>query len=157
MAVVFRAQIRERRGPPVESLPSGRAPRLNVNVIFTSLGGTKAALQAAGKLARDLGARVTVLAAQVVPYPLPLEKPPIAVEFTEQALLQMVSEEEVEIAIEVCLCRDSEKTLREALAPESVVVIGGRGRRWPVRERMLARRLRRDGHHVIYADSSDHF
>ena len=155
MAVVFRTQIRERRAPPVESLPSGRGPRLNVNVIFTSLKGTRAALQAAEKLACDLGARVTVLAAQVVPYPLPLERPPIAIEFTQQALLRIVSEEEVEIAIEVRLCRDREETIREALAPESVVVVGGRRRWWPVRERMLAWRLRRDGHHVIYADSSD--
>ena len=155
MAVVFRAQVSERRGPPIESIPSWREPRLNVNVIFTSLKGTRAALQAAGKLARDLGARVTVLAAQVVPYPLPLEKPPVPVEFTEQALLQVVSEEDVETAIDLRLCRDSEETIREALPPGSVVVIGDRRRWWRVREWMLAWKLRRDGHRVIYAGNSD--
>ena len=156
MAVVFRTQIREHRGPPVEPFSWGRGPKLNVHVVFTNAEGTRTALRVAGKLARDLGARITVLVARVVPYPLPLERPPVAIEFTEQALLRMVSEEEVETAIEVRLCRDSEETIREALAPESVVVMSGRRRWWPIRERMLAWRLRRDGHHVIYADSSDH-
>jgi hypothetical protein len=66
----------------------------------------------------------------------------------------MVGDEEVETAIEVRLCRDSEETIREALPPESVVVMGGRRRWWSIREWALAWRLRRDGHHVIYADSS---
>lgn len=155
MAVVFRTQIREHRGPPVESLRWRRGPKLNVHVVFTNLDGAKTAFRLAVKLARDLGARVTVLAAQVVPYPLPLERPPVPIEFTERALLRMVSEEEVETAIEVRLCRDSEETIREALAPESVVVMGGGRRWWPIRGWMLAWKLRRDGHHVIYADSSD--
>jgi hypothetical protein len=155
MAVVFRTQIREHRGPPVESSPWGRGPKLNVHVVFTNLDGATTALRLAGKLARNLGARVTVLAAQVVPYPLPLERPPVPIEFTERALLRMVGDEEVETAIEVRLCRDSEETIREALPPESVVVMGGRRRWWPIREWIFAWRLRRDGHHVIYADSSD--
>jgi hypothetical protein len=67
-----------------------------------------------------------------------------------------VSEEDIETAIEVRLCRDSQETIREALAPESVVVMSRRRRWWQIREWMLAWRLRRDGHHVIYADSSDH-
>src|ERR1700674_5300599 len=149
MAVVFRTQIREHRGPPVEPFPGGQGPGLNVHVVCTNLEDAnlesiRAAHRAAGKLARDLGARVTVLVAQVVPYPLPLERSPIPIEFTERAMLRMVSEEEVETAIEVRLCRDSEETIREALAPESVVVIGRRRRWWPIRERMLAWRLRRD-------------
>jgi hypothetical protein len=155
MAVVFRTQIREYRGPPAESLRWGRGPKLNVHVVFTTLDGAKAAFRLAVKLARDLGARVTVLAAQVVPYPLPLERPPVPIEFTERALLRIVSEEDMDTAIEVRLCRDSEETIREALVPESVVVMGGGRRWWPIREWMLAWRLRRDGHHVIYADSSD--
>src|SRR5579863_4250413 len=160
MAVVFRTQIREHRGPPVESFPWGRGPRLNVHVVCTnlknsSLKSVSAAHRLAGKLARDLGARVTVLVAQVVPYPLPLEKPDVAVEFTEQALVRMIGEQEVETTIEVRRCRDSEETIRGALPPDSVVVMGTRRRWWPIRGWMLAWRLRRDGHDVIYADSSD--
>jgi hypothetical protein len=159
MAVVFRTQVREHRGPPVEQFPWGRGPRLNVHVVCTNLERANlksigAAHRLAGKLARNLGARVTVLAAQVVPYPLPLERPPVPIEFTERALLRMVCDEEVETAIEVRLCRDSEETIREALPPGSVVVMGGRRRWWPIREWIFAWRLRRDGHHVIYADSS---
>ena len=128
MAVVFRTQVREHRGPPVESFQWGRGPRLNVHVVCTnlktsSLKSVRAAHRLAGKLARDLGARVTVLAAQVVPYPLPLEQPPVPIEFTEQALLRMVGDQEVETAIDVRLCRDSEETIRGALPAGSVVVV----------------------------------
>lgn len=81
----------------------------------------------------------------MVPYPLPLERPPIAIEFTGQALLRMVSEEEVETVIRVRLSRDNEETIREALAPESVVVMSRRGRWRPIPEWMLAWWLRRIG------------
>ena len=160
MPVVFRTQIREHRAPPVESFLCGRGAGLHVHVVCTNLEGAnfksiRAAYRLAGVLARDLGARVTLLAAHVVPYPLPLEKPPVAIEFIEQAVVRMVGEQEVETAIAIRLCRDSEETIRGALAPGSVVVIGGRKRWWSIREWMLAWKLRRDGHHVIYADSSD--
>jgi hypothetical protein len=137
--------------PLVAADPSPRDPGLDLQVIFTSFPRTRAALAAAASLAAGLQARVTILAAQVVPYPLPLEEPPVAVEFTEQKLWQMAAEQESGASIAVYLCRDREETIRQVLLPESVVVIGGRKWWWPSAEQHLAKTLRRDGHRVILA------
>src|ERR1017187_1820209 len=64
--------------------------RLEVNVIFTDPQATAAALKTAGSLARDLGACIGVRAAIAVPYALPLDKPPVAVRFTERLLSDLV-------------------------------------------------------------------
>jgi hypothetical protein len=122
-----------------------------VYVIFTDFEGTRRALQAAAQLAHDLETRFVLLAAQVVPYPLPLDDPPVAAEFTERVLSQLVSEQEAEVSVKLYLCRDRKETIRSALGPDSLVVLGTRRRWWPGSERMLARLLRRDGHKVIYA------
>jgi hypothetical protein len=137
------------RTPLVEPAPSERDPGLDVHVIFTSFPRTRAALAAAASLAAGLEARVTILAAQVVPYPLPLEQPPVAIEFTEQKLWQMAAEQESGASVAIYLCRDRERTLRQVLRPESVVVIGGRKWWWPTEEHHLAKILRRDGHRVV--------
>jgi hypothetical protein len=88
----------------------------------------------------------------VVPYPLPLEHPPVAAEFTERALSQLASGQELEVTIKVYLCRDRNETIRRALTPDSFVVIGTQKRWWLNRDKMLARLLRRDGHSVIVVD-----
>jgi hypothetical protein len=121
-------------------------------VIFTNAEGTKGALKAANCLAHDLDTRVELLVPQVVPYPLPLEHPPVAAEFTERALSQLASEQELEVTIKVYLCRDRNETVRRALTPDSFVVIGTQKRWWLNRDKMLARLLRRDGHSVIVVD-----
>jgi hypothetical protein len=157
MVASYGTSIRERRGPPVESVRSGRGPKLNVHVIFTTFEGTRTALKVARKLAHGLSARITVLVAQVVPYPVPLESPPVSIEFLEKTLVRMVEDPEVETTIQVRLCRDSKETIRKSLGPESMVVIGGHARWWPIRDWMLAWNLRRDGHHLIYAASHDNF
>src|SRR5258708_7258909 len=54
--------------------------------------------------------------------------------------------------VRICLCRDSEQLLAEALPPRSLIVIGGRKRWWRTAEQALASRLRRRGHEIIYAD-----
>ena len=65
---------------PAEIEPSDR--KLDLKVIFTDLHKTAAALATARNMARGLGARITLLMAQVVPYPLPLYEPDVAIEFT---------------------------------------------------------------------------
>jgi hypothetical protein len=123
-------------------------------VIFTNAEGTKGALKAANCLAHDLDTRVILLVPQVVPYPLLLEHPPVSAEFTERALSQLASEQALEVTIKVYLCRDRNATIRRALTPDSLVVIGTRKHRWPNRDKTLARLLRRDGHSVILVDIS---
>lgn len=127
--------------------------RLNIAVIFTSVEATLAALRKAGALASDLGARITILAPQVVPYPLPLESPPVLLDWNERRFSVIAGASPVETSVCLYLCRDSAETLTRALRPHSVVVIGGRKGWHPFgSEKRLTRLLRRAGHEVIYAE-----
>ena len=137
---------------PVPTPVRRPGPNLQVYVIFTELGETRRALRAASHLARDLDGRLVLLAAEAVPYPLPLDKPPVSTEFTERVLSQLVHEQDAEACAVLYFCRDRKETIRRALGPDSLVVLGTRKGWWPSSERMLARLLRRDGHQVIYAD-----
>src|SRR5712691_11822562 len=74
-------------------------PRLNICVVFTSLAATLLALKEAGALAASLGARITLLVAQLVPYPLPLESPPMLVAFNEKRFRVIASESPVETKV----------------------------------------------------------
>jgi hypothetical protein len=135
--------------PGIEEAYSG----LNVSVVFTSVESTLAALKEAGTLASSLGARITLLVPQVVPYPLPLETPPVLVEFNEKRFHVIASQSPVETNVHIYLCRDKIQTLISVLNPRSIVVLGGRKRWWwPTRDQALARGLRRAGHEVIFKE-----
>ena len=90
---------------------------------------------------------------QVVPYPLPLETPPVLVEFNENRFRVMASESPVETSVQVYLCRDRVEMLLHMLSPSSLVVIGGRKKWWPTSEKLMARRLRQAGHKVILMET----
>ena len=127
--------------------PSRNSPKLDLKVIFTDPAKTAAALEAARTMARGLSANITLLAAQVVPYPLPLADPDIPVEFTERMLKSIASED---TALEIYLCRDRNETIRRALPPDSLVILGARKRRWwPSWESRLTRLLQDDGRRVL--------
>jgi hypothetical protein len=140
--------------PRLAEPPSSHGERkLDIKVIYTGASATVAALAAASSMARGLGARITILAAQVVPYPLSLNDPPVPIEFTERLLGSLTSELEDEAGVEIHLCRDRDQTLRQAVGSASVVVIGARKRWWPTAEKTLARMLRRDGRRVILVNT----
>ena len=125
--------------------------KLDLKVIFTDPPKTAAALAAARSMAQDLGAHITLMVAQVVPYPLPLAAPDVPVEFTERLLEPLAAED---TSIEILLCRDRNETLRSAIPPDSLVIVGARKWRWwtswlPSRESQLTRLLRRDGRRVL--------
>jgi hypothetical protein len=123
------------------------SPQLDLKVIFTDLPKTAAALAAARAMARGLSAHITVMAAQVVPYPLPLADPDVPVEFTERMLKSIAVED---TSVEIYLCRDRNETIRRALPPDSLVIVGARKWRWwPSWERHLAKVLRHDGRRVV--------
>jgi hypothetical protein len=136
-------------GPPVEE----KVQKLNIAVIFTSREATLAALKEAGTLASSLGARITLLVPQVVPYPLPLESSPILIDFNEKRFRLMASESPVETSVQIYLCRDRFETLAGVLSPGSLVVLGGRKRWWPTREKSLAKKLREVGHEVVFKET----
>jgi hypothetical protein len=126
---------------------------LDVAVVFTSADATIAALKKAGALASSLSARILLLVPQIVPYPLPLESPPVLIDFSERRFRMIAIESPVETIVRVFLCRDRLETLSMVLKPHSLVVVGGRRRWWPTSEERLAKRLRRAGHEVILAET----
>ena len=126
--------------------------RLEVAVVFTSPAATLAAIGKAGLLARPLNARISLLVPQVVPYPAPLESPPVLLDFSEQWFRDIAAQSPVPTAVHIYLCRDAAGTLQSLLAPRSLVVIGGRKRWWPTREKTMARKLRQSGHEVIFIE-----
>jgi hypothetical protein len=125
--------------------------KLEVNVVFTQLKATMAALKVAGVLTKDLRAKIRVLAPQAVPFGFPLKRPPVSVDFTEKLLLDLTSrgvQGPIETTVHLYLCRDRLDTLGQVLKPNSLVIIGG-SRWWPSDASYLTRMLRSIGHRVI--------
>jgi hypothetical protein len=135
--------------PPSEEAGSS----LNVAVVFTSVDSTLVALRKAGVLADRLKGRITLLVPQLVPYHLPIESPPVLVDWNEKRFRVIASESPVETTVQIFLCRDRLETLKLVLSPHSLVVIGGRKRWWPTDEQRLARALRHAGHEVIFTET----
>jgi hypothetical protein len=107
-------------------------------------------------MAAQLRARIVLLTIQVVPLRLPLDRPPVCVEFLQQQLVDLVSESGVsntEVVVQVALCRDRDQALMHFLSPHSLVVIGGGRPGGLRRERKLERFLRRLGHEVVSVDA----
>jgi hypothetical protein len=125
---------------------------LNIVVIFTTVDATIAALNRAATLAESLGARITLVSPQVVPYPLPLTSPPVLLDFQERRFREIAAESPVDIRVQLYLCRDVLETLKKVLQPKSIIVVGGRRRWWPTREQKLARKLRRS-HEVVFTET----
>lgn len=136
----------------------GAGDQVEVVVVHTSIPMTLAALKTAATLAKGLSARVRLLVPQVVPYALPLEAPPVPISFTERRFRTVAEKAAVETTVEIVLCRDIARALETLLRPRSLIVVGARNsgwwsRAWPSAEMRLARRLRRWGHQVVFADS----
>jgi hypothetical protein len=89
---------------------------------------------------------------QPVPYPLPLESPPVLLDWNERRFRVIASESPVETTVRIYLCRDRLETLASVLNSGSIVVLGARKKWWPTAEARLARSLRKAGHEVIVAE-----
>jgi hypothetical protein len=125
---------------------------LEVKVIFTDALATKAAMQRAGRIARDLNARFCILAPIVVPHRIPIEQPPVSPDHVRQQILLVLAgvTSENGIRVQLCLCRNDYECLKELLPPGSLVFVGGRSS-WPgSRDRRLERSLRAMGHDVVF-------
>ena len=152
MARVWQSLLTPATRYPERHLAEESEPRLNISVVFTSVESTLGALREAGRLASSLGAHVTLLVPQIVPYPLALDGPPVAEGFNERRLRLVAGQSRVDTTVQVCLCRDRVEALRAVLPPHSLVVVGGGQRWWPTSEQRLADKLRRAGHEVIVAE-----
>src|ERR1700733_7525772 len=93
-------------GHPARSVADDANQKLKIAVLFTSVESTLAALKEAGDLANHLGAQITLVVPQIVPYPLPLEGPPVPAEFSERRFRVIASESPVETTVRIYLCRD---------------------------------------------------
>ena len=144
---------------PATGCPARRAAdeldeTLHIAVVFTSEQSTVAALKEARHLAVSLGARVTLVVPQVVPYPLPLETPPVFTAFNEKRFRAMAGENQRESRVQIYLCRDRLQTLCSVLKPGHILVVGGRKRWWPTKDKTLVRRLQRAGYEVVFKETT---
>ena len=138
---------------PPEIIPD--APQLRLNVLATTEKATVTALRSAAGLAANLGAQITLISVEIVPWQFPLEKPPVAVALLEQKLYCLVYRAGIigeEVRIQLCLCRDSHQGLRRILPPHSIVVLAGSEHWWSRREHDLKDFLTALGHQVIFVE-----
>lgn len=133
-----------------ESLSPAANPvtaRPHITVIYTASETTQNALRIAGRLAACLPARITLLIAQIWPYPVPLKANPVAV---ERAAPPWVNHRETDVR--VCMCHDRQEGLTSVLEPHSFVVIGVHSHFfWRSSEEHLLCEPRRAGHEVLLA------
>ncbi len=135
------------------TLPESPDSELEINVLFTGYRKTLAALRTAGILARQLRARIRLLAPTAVPYRLPINQPPVGLEFMQRQLMRLVEEAPDGLPVSACLylCRDKQTCFLGLLRPRSLVVLGDNKPWWRLREARLARALRSWGHQVVIA------
>jgi hypothetical protein len=153
MSLAIEKLLTPATGRPAQPIGVETDQKLNIAVVFTSVESTLPALKEAGNLANSLGARIKLVVPQVVPYPLPLETPPVRAEFNENRFRVMASESPVETSVQIYLCRDRFEALTSALKPGSIVVLGGKKRWWPTNDERLARKLRRAGYEVLFKET----
>src|SRR5579862_8422000 len=138
------------RGPALVTAPEAD-DKLPITVVFTTVPATLAALRDAAILADKLNARITLMVPQVVPYPAPLEASPVLREFSEHRFRVMAKDACVDMDVRICLCRDPLGELRLLLPVGSIIVLGGRSRRFlPGKDARLAPGLRDAGYAVNF-------
>jgi hypothetical protein len=133
--------------PPADSA-------FEVVVVFTDVSETLVALGSAARLAHGLGARIRLVAPQIVPFPAPLEQPPVDPRFAERKFRVIAEQSQVDMMVDIRLCRDWEAGVLHSVKPGSIVVLGAAKSWWRSRkQRRLARTLRHRGHQVILSES----
>lgn len=153
--LAFRAVFHESEAcglQPISQPPVEDSGRLRINVLFTEMRETRAALDSAVALSTGLPAQIALLVPIAVPYPLPLEEPAVPLGFLCRRITQLAVAVTMELEAYVYLCRDPAVTIAEVLSPESVVIVGRRKRWLFARSPRLARKLRHLGHHIVLAD-----
>jgi hypothetical protein len=128
----------------------GGRPR--ITVIYTSIEGTLAALDAAVQLSKGLQARIVLLVAAELAIYYPLDHPPVAASFFERvssAILEELQLDESVIRREIYFCRRQVQCFEATLEPGSLVVLGTKNRKWQGWERRLAHTLEVLGHDAV--------
>jgi hypothetical protein len=132
-----------------ETPPHWHESWTEVFVVFTSINWSLKVLEKAREISEAIGGKIIVVAVQAVPYQLPLNEPPIKMEFAIRRFEENVENFPYEIQIYTYLCRDLMEALKRILNPGCRVVVGVKERWWPTPNERLARKLRRAGYEVI--------
>src|SRR5579864_8353657 len=127
-----------------------------ITVISTTTKGTLAALKTAARVAKNLDAPITLAIIKVVRRHLSLEVPPLLIEFIEKCAYALVADAGIRdksVSIQIWICHDRKKCLRQALGPQTLAVVGGTKHWWRRDEQKLEEWLCREGYPTIFADS----
>jgi hypothetical protein len=109
---------------------------------------TRTALRHAA-VCTDLDVNLCLVDIQVVPFPCPLNQPPINREHSERRLQTLFWESGLHGRAAILYTRDWLEGFRRVLEPGSLVVVATRKRWWRTREEKLARSLTKAGHQVM--------
>jgi hypothetical protein len=126
--------------------------RLGVVIPYTTRELTEAALRHAG-VCTDLNVHVSLVDIQIVPFPCPLNQPPINKEFSERRLRDLLAESQLPGSAEVLYARNWLEGFCRVLEPKSLVILGTKKRWWRTREEKLAGALMKAGHQVMLLHS----
>jgi hypothetical protein len=133
--------------------PAAESTSLRINVLFTEMRETLAALSSAATLSTNLSARIVLLVPLTVPHPLPLDRPPVSLDFVCRRIRELAAAVATEIEAFVYLSRDPQQAIMDALTPASLIVLGSRNRWLFEKSKRIARKLRRRGHRVVLAET----
>lgn len=117
-------------------------------VPYTTTQLTRAALRHSA-VCSDLNVHVCLVDVQVVPFPCPLDQPPVNKEYSQNRLQALLAECTVPGHATVLYTRDWLEAFHRMLTPESLVIIPTKKRWWRTREEKLAGTLRKAGHEVL--------
>ena len=126
--------------------------RLGVVIPYTTQELTKAALRHAG-VCTDLNVHVSLVDIQIVPFPCPLDQPPVSKEFSEGRLRDLLAESQLPGSAQVFYARSWFDGFCHVLEPKSLVILGTKKRWWRTREEKLAGALMKAGHQVMLLHS----
>ncbi len=126
---------------------NGLDPRLFL--ICTSEPAARSALARAAPMLQGLAVSITLLAPQVVPYPLPLGRPPVAIRFLRARLRALVWNSGLVGDARIFLCRERAEALLDQL-PKRCTVLFPAPRFWERGNRKLANALLKQGHKLLF-------
>ena len=127
-----------------------------VHVVFTSYEETLAAARVGHRIAMAMSVPLKVVHFRSVPYGMAVDHPAGLSPLETDGFIQHLRHEGIEAHARVYLCRHERRAIPMAFKRRSIVIVGGRHRRWPTAETRLRQHLEAAGHYVMFVDMRDH-
>jgi hypothetical protein len=124
-----------------------------VYVVFTSADETFAAARVGSRLATAMGVPLKLVHFRTVPYGMSVDRRAGVSPIEADQFIEQLRSEGIEARTRVYLCRHERHAIPMAFKRRSIVVIGGRHRRWPTAAERLRRHLEAAGHYVVFVDA----